>query len=142
MPNQQSAESYIGPLPTQCRVPKGAGRQSVVSCVTTIYLVGSNSKRFIGASTKLLRCVCVFTSGTLYSSLGVLPMFACVFWYRLAVNVLVSARREGTMLVPGPPKPNAGESARRPYALWVMTPMVKASPPFHEGSAALRNITY
>ena len=36
-----------------CRVRKGAGSQSVVSCVTTISLVGSNSKVFMGASAKL-----------------------------------------------------------------------------------------
>ena len=46
-----------------CRVRKGAGSQSFVSCVPTISLVESNSKQFIGASVKLLRA-CMFTKGT------------------------------------------------------------------------------
>ena len=41
---------------------------------------------------KLLRHVCL-PQGTSYFSLGVLPMFKCVFWYGSAVFVLVSIKR-------------------------------------------------
>ncbi len=54
----------------------------VASCelCTTILIVGSNSKQFYRGLSKAAQA-CVFTKGTLYFSLGVLPMFECVFWY-------------------------------------------------------------
>ncbi len=53
----------------------------VASCelCTTILIVGSNSKQFYRGLSKAAQA-CVFTKGTLYFSLGVLPVLMCMFW--------------------------------------------------------------
>ena len=62
-------------------------------------LAGSNSKWFYRSVSEAAQR-CVFTSSTLYFSLGVLPLLMCVFWYGLAVFVLVMTRDSILCVIP------------------------------------------
>ncbi len=65
------------------------------SCVATISPAGSNSKFYRGLSEAAQ--VWVFTLGTSYFSLDVLPMFKCVFWFGLMFSKLLFSVSVSTM---------------------------------------------